>query len=321
MIVINNALLGAWCMVVLSGHNLLLATPSLFTHHLVFVIYYMLAFACLKEKLIYGPEYAHNLTDNDTIFVSYAKIEEFTHDFLPYVNTTFVLITVPFHIMYPKGLEIVAQNITSHGYLLHWFATNIGNYTGGHQFHPKVSPFPLGLKPKMGYRDFQNPIPFYREIFLNTTSITNNQTQNSKENVIFAGYISRTNSNRNAIPSGRKLPYVQYLKEIAKSSYVISPDGDHPDCHRHYEALGLGAVPITQLDPYLYSHLKEGPVIYNNTNWNLTELKESLPMPPPNVNRNMIFEEYWMEYIEEVVGYPLRWWDVMKAKPLKLIDF
>lgn len=275
-----------------------------------------------SEKLIFGAEFAGNLTENDTIFVSYAKIDEFTMDFLPHIHTPFVLITTPFHILYPTGLEQVAKNITSHDYLLHWFATNIGNYTGGYQFHPKVSPFPLGLKPKMGSRDFQNPIPIYREIFLNTTTtLMRNQTKNDKENAIFAGYISRTNTKRKEIPSGPKLPYADYLKEIAKASYVISPDGDHPDCHRHYESLGLGSVPITQLDPYLYSHLKEGPVIYNNTNWNLTELEKSLPIPALNVNRNMVFEEYWMEYIEGVVGFSLRWWDVVKRKRLKLQDF
>jgi hypothetical protein len=278
--------------------------------------------SCFQEKLMYGAEYAGNLTDHDTIFVSYAKIEEFVNDFLPYINTTFVLITVPFHIMYPPGLETVANKIIHHDHLLHWFATNIGNYTGGYQFHPKVSPFPLGLKPKMGSRDFQNPIPFYRQVFLNAMNQTTTAAAPAKDRVIFAGYISRTNQNRNAIPSGPKLQYTQYLLEIAKSSYVISPNGDHPDCHRHYESLGLGAIPITQLDPYLYSHLMEGPVIYNNTNWNLTELEESLPIPAPDVvNRNMIFEEYWMEYVEGVVGHPLNWWDVKKGKRLKLQDF
>uniref|UniRef100_A0A6V2FXP0 Exostosin GT47 domain-containing protein n=2 Tax=Ditylum brightwellii TaxID=49249 RepID=A0A6V2FXP0_9STRA len=272
-----------------------------------------------KEKILYDPSDATKLADDDTLFVSYAKIEEFTMDFLPYINTTFVLITTPFHILYPAGIDLLAPNITSNKHLLQWFATNIGNYTGGHQFHPLVSPFPLGLKPHMGSRPFQHPIPYYREIFLKTMNDTEEMTM--KKNIVFAGYISRTHEGRSNIPSGPKLGYEQYLEQIARSRYVISPNGDHPDCHRHYEALGLGAIPITQLDPYLYSHLKEGPIIYDNDNWNLTELTSTLTLPAPKVNRNMIFEEYWMEYVERVVGRPLWWWDVVDAKRSKLAEF
>eukprot|EP00548_Thalassiothrix_antarctica_P002023 CAMPEP_0194153736 /NCGR_PEP_ID=MMETSP0152-20130528/57588_1 /TAXON_ID=1049557 /ORGANISM="Thalassiothrix antarctica, Strain L6-D1" /LENGTH=150 /DNA_ID=CAMNT_0038859247 /DNA_START=787 /DNA_END=1239 /DNA_ORIENTATION=- len=149
-----------------------------------------------------------------------------------------------------------------------------------------------------------------------------NYTEANKTISVFAGYISqRTNKVRLDIPSGPKLGYEEYLEELARSSYVISPGGDHPDCHRHYEALGLGAIPITNLDPYLYSHLKEGPVIYNNINWNITELISILPKPVPKVNRNIIFEEYWMEYIERVVDRSLRWWDVVGAKKSKLAAF
>ena len=117
---------------------------------------------------------------------------------------------------------------------------------------------------------------------------------------------------------------MDYLREILQSKYVLSPDGNHPDCHRHYESIGLGAIPITQLDPYFYSHLREGPIIYNNTIWNLTELNSSLPMMQPrrrSVNRNMVFEEYWIEYVERIVGRPLRWWDVNQNTKATLDQF
>jgi len=271
-----------------------------------------------EEKKIRDPSDTIKLADNDTIFVSHAKLEEFTENFLPYINKTFVLITTPFHLFYPSGIDLLAPNITNHKYLLHWFSSNMGNYTGGHQYHSRVSPFPLGLKPKMGPAAYRNPIPYYRKAFLKTM----NYTEANKTISVFAGYIRRsTNKVRSNIPSGPKLGYEEYLEELARSSYVISPDGLHPDCHRTYEALGLGAIPITNLDPYLYSHLKEGPVIYNNINWNITELISILPKPVPKVNRNIIFEEYWMEYIERVVDRSLRWWDIVGAKKSKLAAF
>ena len=45
-------------------------------------------------------------------------------------------------------------------------------------------------------------------------------------------------------------------------------------------------------------------------------------MPPPaTVNRNMVFEEYWMEHVEQVVGWPLEWWDVTANRAAVLQDF
>jgi hypothetical protein len=103
-----------------------------------------------------------------------------------------------------------------------------------------------------------------------------------------------------------------------ESSYVVSPNGDRPDCYRHYEAIGLGAMPITQMNPKYYRHLA-GNVIFNNTNWNLTELEVTLPRKP-KVNRRLVFEEYWMEYMERIVGRPLRWWDSTNQIRCSLAD-
>jgi len=103
---------------------------------------------------------------------------------------------------------------------------------------------------------------------------------------------------------------------------VLSPNGDHPDCHRTYEAIGLGVIPITELDPFLYRHLEEAPVVYQNTNWNVTWLEETLPEPDPDkLNRNLVFEEYWMEYVERIVGRELQWWDKQTSRKNRLVDF
>jgi len=134
-------------------------------------------------------------------------------------------------------------------------------------------------------------------------------TNAPKNNFIFVGYFSmRTNKEkRKLVPQGEKLHPTHHFSKMHASHYVVSPDGDRPDCYRHYESIGLNAMPITQMNPKYYRHLA-GNVIFNNTNWNLTELEVSLPKNP-RVNRRLVFEEYWMEYVEKIVGRPLRWWD------------
>jgi hypothetical protein len=269
------------------------------------------------EKMLFDPEDASKMQYDDTLFVSYCKIEEFTRSFLPRINATFVLITTA-DVMRPQGVDLLAQDITAHSHLLKWFSSDVQINTGGYEYHSRVAPFPLGLKRDMGPAHYRRPVSFFRRYFLETWYGSHqNETEflAKKTNHIFAGHLRETIDSRKDIPSGRLLIYEEYLNQIAKSKYVLSPDGDHPDCHRHYEAIGLGAVPITELHPLLYSHLKEGPVIYNNTNWNMTELNSALPMEPTRkrVNRNMIFEEYWVEYVERVVVRPLRWWDAVQG--------
>ena len=47
--------------------------------------------------------------------------------------------------------------------------------------------------------------------------------------------------------------------------------------------------------------------------WNRTNI--------PTVNRNLIFEEYWMEDMEAVVGFPIRWFDIRKKRQTLLSNF
>mmetsp|Transcript_22720 Transcript_22720/g.34361 ORF Transcript_22720/g.34361 Transcript_22720/m.34361 type:complete len:438 (+) Transcript_22720:33-1346(+) len=272
-----------------------------------------------KKKLSH-PDEAAKMKDNDTIFVNYLNIGQFTREFLPRIETSFVLITTTNMSARIATMEQyakpVAPNITSHPHLLRWFATNIDENTGGYHYHHLVSPFPRGLKDEQGKAAFRNPLPYYREAFLRSWYHQNEtEFQAKKKRFIFSGFISNTNANRTNITStNNMLRYPKYLQRIIQSKYVISPAGIHPDCHRHYEAIGLGAVPITDIDPYLYSHLKEGPIIYNTSTWNQTELKSILGMKPISVKRTMIFEEYWVEYMERIVGRPLRWWDVVQNR-------
>jgi hypothetical protein len=140
-----------------------------------------------------------------------------------------------------------------------------------------------------------------------------------KREMIFVGYINRdSNPERARVPSGEKLKPEEYYRRMHESKYVLSPDGDRPECYRHYEAIGLGSMPVTQLHPQLYRHL-QGNVIFNETKWDLAEMTTKLPVSPV-VNRRLLFEEYWIEYVERSVGRPMRWWDSSRQIRTSLSD-
>jgi len=42
------------------------------------------------------------------------------------------------------------------------------------------------------------------------------------------------------------VPFREYCADIAAHKYVLSPPGAGPDCHRHWEALALGAIPVVE---------------------------------------------------------------------------
>jgi hypothetical protein len=120
----------------------------------------------------------------------------------------------------------------------------------------------------------------------------------TKDNFIYASHPPKKKN---------QLELAGYFTMVHRSQYVLSPAADRPETHLHYEAIGVGAMPITSLDPHLYRHL-EGNVIFGEHNFDMTGLEERLPKNPV-VNRRLAFEEYWMEYIEREVSRPMRWWD------------
>ncbi len=57
-------------------------------------------------------------------------------------------------------------------------------------------------------------------------------------------------------------PEEHYVGELLKARYVISPPGSQIDCHRHWEALVFGAVPVVHASPITISLLEGLPACF-----------------------------------------------------------
>jgi hypothetical protein len=266
---------------------------------------------------------------NDTVYVNFKGLWDFSQNVLPKLNVSITLITGQFHKTRTDMMSThFVQTLLDHPLIAKWFCQSIDNYV---PFvltnHSKFAPWPFGVQ-HVPYTPYQpNPLPIFKQAFFQ-------HLHTPKTKGIMIGYVSNeTNPERAKItPSGPKLNLSDYYDDLAQHQFIISPNGDRPECYRHYEAIALGAIPLTQLDPALYSHLQDGPVVYNMTNfWNLT--LESPPLAdlvhgqtishfPIATNRRMVTEEYWLEYADRIMGMPLRWCDILQNHQRMLLkDF
>ena len=237
-------------------------------------------------------ETAHQVQAYDTVYVPIVKLEHFVNTTLPNITEDFVLLSGQNSKPEDPIPVNVYNTIINHPRIVKWFLQNLSVYAALDPHHPKLRPFPYGIHPMQP--------PF----LLEELSIARNKT-----NFIYKSWFRKSNNikTRLHIPNGEKVNATEYLKRMHESDYVLSPDGDRPECHRHYEAIAMGTMPITSLDPVLYRHL-EGNALFGENQWNLTTLEKALPQKPV-VNQRLIFQEYWMEYVEREAGHDLRWWD------------
>ena len=56
----------------------------------------------------------------------------------------------------------------------------------------------------------------------------------------------------------------EYFISLPKYKFVISPEGNGVDCHRHYEALIAGCIPIMESNPLTMYKYNDLPVLYTN---------------------------------------------------------
>ncbi len=54
----------------------------------------------------------------------------------------------------------------------------------------------------------------------------------------------------------------RFYAELARSAFCASPAGNGLDCHRHYEALYLGAIPIIEASPEMEAKFADLPVLF-----------------------------------------------------------
>lgn len=133
--------------------------------------------------------------------------------------------------------------------------------------------WPIG----MGYEFLE-----YKSLFESTQSGNHSQT-------VLCCFIAGTDDRRRKIGLNRRkieyelhkrgiynLPFVRkqaYWKGLLDHKFIISPEGNGIDCHRHYEALMAGCIPIVEDNPLIRDKYKGCPVVYTKNYMDISETK------------------------------------------------
>jgi hypothetical protein len=120
--------------------------------------------------------------------------------------------------------------------LIKWYGQNIMTV------HPKLQSIPIGIanekwphgNESVFFEVMQKDIKKERLIYVNFDVNTNRFERNDCLSEI----------NKKGLEIGVKLPFNQYLEEVAKSYFVVSPNGNGVDCHKTWESLYLKTIPI-----------------------------------------------------------------------------
>lgn len=99
---------------------------------------------------------------------------------------------------------------------------------------------------------------------INTTT-DQNRRPNSLNRTLFIN-----NLKKNGIINS-SLNHNNYFESLPNYKFVISPEGNGIDCHRHYESLIAGCIPIIEYNALIEEKYKNCPILYTKDYSEITE--------------------------------------------------
>lgn len=249
-----------------------------------------------------------------TIYICSSAIPSFVNNLLPLINNNFILVSGDCDETIPNDIFTEEQffEFINNEKLVHWFCQNMIAK------HKKITTIPIGLDyHTMVNRDIWGP----KTTCADQEKILNLIKQKSKhfserEVKCYANFHflmntryghdrldAYTNINKNLVYYEKnKETRIKCWNKQIKYGFVISPHGGGLDCHRTWEALILGCIPIVKTSKidHLFDDL---PVLIVNDWSELTQelLNETIKkFSNKTFNINKLTLEYWKKKINNI---------------------
>lgn len=233
------------------------------------------------------------IQDKDLVFVKTEFLEIFFSEFFEKIKFPFILITHNSDLPIPG----IYKDFLDKNKLIRWFGQNIEQVT-----HHKLEAIPIGITNrynKLGdirvYEYFLYLSKKKREKeFLAFFSVTLGTCY--EERIKAFNYFS----NKQYCYTLKKPTYPrQYFKNLLKSHFIISPRGNGLDCHRTWEALYFGAIPVVK-SSYIDPLFDDLPVLIID-NWSEINEKKLIEFLDKTKNKTYHFEKLFFSYWQQKI--------------------
>jgi hypothetical protein len=248
-----------------------------------------------------------NKNNVPTIYLCTNEIEYFSQKILKKINKDFILVTGDSDLSITDNL--ICTNILNNKYLQKWFAQNLD------LINKKISSIPIGLD---YHSRWQNPniwgggavLPSTQEAELMATVAQSKKWSDRKELIYCSWHHNINRGDRitcyNNIDKSICLFEEKYISRLdswrrqVEFKFIVSPEGEGIDCHRTWEAILLGCVPIIKKSKNV-SVFDELPVIIvenwtDVTEYNLQKFIDKIKENKYDFNR--IRMSYWIKIIK-----------------------
>jgi len=193
----------------------------------------------------------------ESVYVHPTALDNFIQNYLPKIQVSFVLVSGDSDKTIPTDVRSAANDILKHPLLLCWYAQNCVEPT------KKLRQLPIGLDfHTMATRDTAwgaKQDKQTQELSINSVKAINTE----KAPICYSNFHFLLNTRyaqdrRDAIIKiprrlisfeSRRVDRIVSWMNMVKYKYVVSPHGNGLDCHRTWEALALGCIPIMKTSP------------------------------------------------------------------------
>lgn len=240
-----------------------------------------------------GNFHPYKVKEGDIIFVKTEKLKKFIISIHKKIRHKYILITHNSDLPIPGRFASFLDDEK----LIAWFGQNVEGSA-----HPKLHPIPIGLANKK-WNHGNTDLVKQKQVSLTATNRNLLLYMNFSVHTHFKerSFVANLFMNKSYCTCAPIKPYELYLEDLRNAKFVLSPRGNGLDCHRTWEALLLGAIPVVKtssLDP-LYENL---PVLIIN-DWSLLDKKLLNQKYAEIKNRPYKEERLYFDY----------WWKKIKA--------
>ena len=228
------------------------------------------------------------INNSSIFFVKTDHIPFFSTYILPNIRKKFILITHNSDLL--SGQE---KNIYNNKNLIKWYGQNmIPNYEIN-----KMIGIPIGLENSQ-WKGYDH-------------NICKKYKNSIKENLLYFNFSLNTNTERasienslykNGFTKNESKDWENYIKELSKYKFAVSPEGNGIDCHRVWECIYVGCIPIIKKNSIMFEFFKDLPILWVQDFKCITNeflIQEYNLFKDKNFNIEKITMKYWYASIRQ----------------------